>query len=589
MKYLGIDVGGTWIKGTVVDERKYFDLELSKTKLRVHRIRNSLNSHSTLDDVINILNEIIGRFKAPPEEISGIGIATTGIVNYQGSRILKATESLHVLKTNNWKKRLKNHFQCNNIALINDTDSAAIGLAECGYLSGDGTVGIMPIGTGLGFTVWRNGRRWRPGKTYTLLGSISMSSESFNSMASASKLSKLSKDNDLVEVLTQATFREERESYFQNLAQIINNATILYNLDELIICGGLVDTTSKCSYPLEKTLKKYICKKPFELKSSIKIRTPQEGNTLQLIGALALVRGESIASQNKTTKTYNTLSSEKPYRNDLQLQSMASSDIIEIFWRAEQEAGNSLKKALPAINKNTMEAVERLKMGGRLIYIGSGTSGRIAAMDAIEIPCTYGFPEDRVLTVISGGISDASIEIESDFEEDASSIPDMLLLNLNSKDVVIGISASGAAYFVQSGLSFAKERGALSILIQDEESKPAPPFCNSVIPLYSGNEVVAGSTRMKAGTATKKILNFISSTIMIRLDKVAGPYMINVTCTNKKLVDRALDILKKLYNIDKEEGMQRLKKADMKLSKVIQNIQMTRSDSESKASRRDCN
>src|SRR5699024_7087182 len=156
-----------------------------------------------------------------------------------------------------------------------------------------------------------------------------------------------------------------------------------------------------------------------------------------------------------------------------------------------------------------------------------------------ELPCTYGFPDDKALAVISGGVSDAAIEIESDFEEDASAVPDMLLLNINSRDVVIGISASGSAYFVQSALAFAKYRGALSVLLQAEFPKEVPRFCHSVIPLYSGSEVVTGSTRLKAGTATKKVLNCISSAIMIKLGKVEGSYMINVACSNKKLVERA--------------------------------------------------
>ena len=193
-------------------------------------------------------------------------------------------------------------------------------------------------------------------------------------------------------------------------------------------------------------------------------------------------------------------------------------------------------------------------------------------MDAVEIPCTYGFPADRALCLIAGGVADAAVEIESDFEEDASAVPEMLLLDIGSQDVVIGISASGTAYYVQSALAVAKDRGALSVLIQGEPSVAALPFCDAVIPMHSGNEVVAGSTRMKAGTATKKILNFTSSAAMVKIGKVAGPYMINMACVNNKLLERAQDILGILYEIDKEEAYRLLQESGMNLNQVIEKI-----------------
>lgn len=204
-----------------------------------------------------------------------------------------------------------------------------------------------------------------------------------------------------------------------------------------------------------------------------------------------------------------------------------------------------------------------------MIYVGSGTSGRIASMDAVEIPCTYGFPEDRILCLISGGVADASIEIESDFEEDASAVVEMLFLNIQQNDVVIGISASGTAYYVQSALAFAKNRGAYSVIIQSDPSENTLPFCDEIIPLNSGFEVVAGSTRMKSGTATKKVLNFISSSVMIKLGKVMGPYMIDVACINNKLIERAQDILGILYHINSNEALEKLHESDMQLSRVI--------------------
>ena len=149
---------------------------------------------------------------------------------------------------------------------------------------------------------------------------------------------------------------------------------------------------------------------------------------------------------------------------------MSTSGLVELLWKAEQEAGKSLEKSLPIITTVIDRIVENLNSGGRLIYVGSGTSGRIAAMDSVEIPCTYGFPEDRILCLIAGGVADAAIEIESDFEEDASAVPEMLLLNIRTQDVVIGISASGTAYYVQSALAHAKNRGAFAVMVQSDSA-----------------------------------------------------------------------------------------------------------------------
>jgi len=574
MKYIGIDIGGTWIKGAVVDDKFFQSDKLLKHRdFQIKKIESPLHATSSLDDFVETLNKLINSFNVEIEEITGIGISTGGIVDYGGTKVLKAASHLNVLKSDSWKNNLEKQLQC-SVTIINDADAATIGLVETGCLTGNRTIGIMPVGTGLGFTVWRNGRRWRPGKALTLLGSIRLPKGNFDSMASASKLAEFNKDNNLLEVLTNSEFTEQREQYIQNLVKVINSAAILYSLDKEIICGGLADAANACNYHLEQTLNDLLADTPVEMKKSVKVVVSPEGNRLQLIGALALAKSESVANGNRVTLAYNTLDTEIPYQKDLQLQNMQTAAIMETFWQAEQEAAYLLKTSLPIMANIADKSVSRINNGGRIIYVGCGTSGRIAAMDAVEIPCTYGFPEERILAVIAGGVSDAAIEIESDFEEDASAVPEMLLINIKRDDIVIGISASGAAYYVQSALAFAKSRGALSVLIQTKLPDRELPFCDYVIPLNSGNEVVAGSTRMKAGTATKKVLNFLSSTIMVKMGKVAGPYMIDVACINNKLVERAQAILKVLYHIEKNDSLKRLKVANMNLNKVIKDIQL---------------
>jgi N-acetylmuramic acid 6-phosphate etherase len=580
MSYIGIDIGGTWIKGAIVDERFFGKGKLGKSEyFQIEKIKSPLHTKATVDELLEALNNLITILNVNKEKIDGIGISTAGIVNYHGEKILKASDHYNVLKNDNWKSSLEEKYKC-SVSLINDADAATIGLAEKGYLTGDNTVGIMPIGTGLGFSVWRNGRRWQPGKTHTLLGSIRTMQGSFNNIASASRLASFDKENNLLNVLLRSEFKEQRDTYFHNIIKIINSAALLYTLNEIIICGGLVDAANTCNFPLGQVLCNLLKDNiPVELDRTIKITIAKEGNSLQLSGALALAKGESIASRNKIIHPYKSLETEIPYSEDLQLQKMHTSDIINTLWQAEQEAGDLMQNTLPIISSVIDMAIEKVRKGGRIIYAGAGASGRLAAEDAIELPCTYGFPEDRALSIIAGGITDASIEVESDFEEDASAIPEILLLNIQSNDIIIGISASGTAYYVQSALAFAKSRGALSVMIQNKLPDIELPFCDFIIPLNSGNEVVSGSTRMKAGTATKKILNFISSTIMIKLGKVTGTYMTDVACINNKLVERAQSILKILYNIEKDEAMRRLEMADMNLGKVITDL-TTNNDSQ---------
>ncbi len=571
--FLAIDIGGTWIKACWSKSDIIFSKEnnLNEIENNYAKVKSSLHKDTTINEFIILILKVIENLKINNKNIKGIGISTAGIVNYHGSKVLKTASHLNVLKNEKWKETLERQFQCKAI-VVNDADAATIGLAELNYLKGNKTIGIMPIGTGLGFTVWRNGRRWRPKKSLPLLGSIRLPNGDYNAVASASKLAILDKNNSLLEIFTSPNFKIEREAYIKNLARIINTAAILYNLDEVIICGGLANAISSCNFPMGKQLNKLLENTPAELDKPVIAKIATEGNQLQLIGALALAKGESIAAQKRVTINYGAMETEVPYNKELHLEKMQSAEIIQTLWKAEQEAGFALKNNLKMIADIADRTVDKLKSGGRIIYVGAGSSGRIAAMDTVEIPCTYGFPEDRIVTLVSGGIADAAIEIESDFEEDASAVPEMLLLNINTNDVVIGISASGTAYYVQSALAFAKSRGALSIQIQVNQPKKELPFCDVVIPLNSGNEVVAGSTRMKAGTATKKVLNFFSSTVMIKLGKVAGSYMVDMACINMKLVERAQVILKKLYHIDEEEAIQRLQNADMNLYEAIKTL-----------------
>lgn len=573
MGFLGIDIGGTWLKAAVSDNNIIDNSASSAySDLIIKKVKSPLHSQVTVNEFIQALDELISLFDLSLNKISGLGISTAGIVDYGGKRILKASDHLNVLKNESWKKELEKRTKC-IATLINDADAATIGLSETGFLRGNKTIGIMPVGTGLGFSVWRNGRRWRPGKLFSLLGSIGTPVGAYEAIASASVLASRDQNHDLLNILTDKRYSDEMELYIENLVKILNTATILYGLDEIYLCGGLADAVHNSDYELESVLNTKLADTPSELDKPVKVIVPEAGNRLQLIGVLALAEAETFANKNATKLNYFNIYTEYPYNKDLQLHKMDSFSLVRTLWQAEQEAGQELENSLKVIADIVEESLARVNTGGRIIYVGAGTSGRIAAMDAVEIPCTYGFPEERIISVIAGGVADAAIEIESEFEEDASSVPEMLLLNIDERDIVIGITASGSSYFVQSALACAKKRKALTVLIMAELPQTELSFCQYVIPLNSGLELIAGSTRMKAGTSTKKILNFLSSSIMIRMGKVAGSYMIDVACINNKLVERAQAILNVLYNIDREDALKLLASTGMNLRLAIKKLE----------------
>ncbi len=571
--YLAIDIGGTWLKGILikVEENMPFASipELVK-QAPVVRVKSRLSAEAMCSDFINALDELLSGVLSAGEKLSGISISTAGIVNYHGSKVLLAAPHLKALTDSYWIEYLKGKTNV-PVVLANDADAASIGAASLGYLHGHQTIGIMPVGTGLGFTVWRNGRKWTPHFSMTLLGCTYTPLGSYDLLSSASGLSSADSNGDLIAVFTKEEYKKARNNYIQDLSGIISSAHILYGLDKVLIGGGLAEAAVCSSFPLTDRIKKELQKNPILTSDKVEVEILTEGNMLPLIGATLLAIGEEKAQSLKLKKNYSEIHTEVPYDNSLWLDKMPTESLLELFWNAEQESGVALKKSLPIIREVVDTIVEKLSKGGRLLYVGSGTSGRLAAIDNVELGCTFGFPRERVLTFISGGVADASMEIEYQFEEDASAVPELLLVNITPLDVVIGISVSGSAYYVQSGLGFSKSIGAFTVMIQEEEVKSLP-FCHKVISLQSGNEVLAGSTRMKAGTATKKVLNFISTSTMIRLGKVHGCYMTEMECINEKLVERAQHILQTLYGLDKGQSLNLLKENDFILHRAIKNI-----------------
>tara|TARA_B100000965_G_scaffold355009_1_gene332047 strand:- start:19 stop:945 length:927 start_codon:yes stop_codon:yes gene_type:complete len=257
--------------------------------------------------------------------------------------------------------------------------------------------------------------------------------------------------------------------------------------------------------------------------------------------------------------------------NSLDLDDKSTSDIVNIFSEEDKVPQKAVKESIPEI-VNAIDAITlRLKSNGRLFYIGSGTSGRLGVLDASECPPTFCSSPEMVQGIISGG--DKALVSSSESLEDLSelAIIDLKDRNFTNKDVLIGITASGRTPYVIAGLNYSKSVKALTISISSVPVNESSFVSDIDIRLLTGPEILAGSTRLKAGTATKMALNIISTSVMIKLGKVYGNRMIDLSVTNTKLLDRALGILSDIAAVNRDDGLKLLKTTNgsVKLSLLI--------------------
>jgi len=255
----------------------------------------------------------------------------------------------------------------------------------------------------------------------------------------------------------------------------------------------------------------------------------------------------------------------------LELDTKSTIEIVNIFSEADKEPQKAVNLAIPELVKAIDEITLRLKSNGRLFYIGTGTSGRIGVLDASECPPTFCSSPEMVQGIIAGGeqaLTKSSESLEDSFELAISNLKNK---NFSVNDVLIGITASGRTPFVISALNYSKSINALTICISSVPDNDSSLLSDIDIRLLTGPEILAGSTRLKAGTAAKMALNIISTSVMIKLGKVYGNRMVDLSVTNNKLLDRALGILLDIGSVDKDFGLQLLKKTNgsVKLSLLI--------------------
>ena len=256
------------------------------------------------------------------------------------------------------------------------------------------------------------------------------------------------------------------------------------------------------------------------------------------------------------------LLTEQANPRSLDLDALNTRDLVAVFVEEDRRPQEAVAAAAPALAAAIDAIAERLRDGGRLFYLGAGTSGRLGVLDAAECPPTFCSPPELVQGVLAGGapaLLRSSEGLEDLFEAGQE---DLESRGFTAQDALVGIAAGGTTPYVHGGLCHARGIGALAIAMACVPADQVPMPCDIDIRLLTGPEVLTGSTRLKAGTATKMALNILSTGVMVRLGKVHGNRMVDVAVTNSKLEDRALRILADLAGVERQHGRDLLAASD---------------------------
>ena len=249
------------------------------------------------------------------------------------------------------------------------------------------------------------------------------------------------------------------------------------------------------------------------------------------------------------------LLTEQPNPRSTALDLLDTVELVRLFVEEDRRPQQAVADASASISAAVDRIATRLKAGGRLFYLGAGTSGRLGLLDAAECPPTFCSDPELVQGVLAGGAPALLRSSEGLEDLEAAGREDLDQRGFNPGDCLIGIAAGGTTPYVRGGLSHARSIGALAIAMACVPSDQAPLPCDIDIRLLTGPELLTGSTRLKAGTATKMALNIISTAVMVRLGKVFGNRMVDVSASNSKLVDRSLRILRDLGGVERDDGL----------------------------------
>ena len=254
------------------------------------------------------------------------------------------------------------------------------------------------------------------------------------------------------------------------------------------------------------------------------------------------------------------ISTESRLENSYNIDQMETIDILKTINNEDKTVPVSVESAIQQIVPLVDKIVSAIENGGRLIYMGAGTSGRIGLLDAVECPPTYGVSDETIMCLLAGGKNAFSKAVEGAEDSKELAILDLKEANLTKNDVVVGIAASGRTPYVIGGIEYAKSVGCITGCIVNAKASVLASIVDYPVEAVTGSEVISGSTRMKSGTAQKLVCNMISTSVMVRLGHVYHNLMIDVQATNEKLVARQLGIIQEAIGCSKDEASLMLKK-----------------------------
>lgn len=242
------------------------------------------------------------------------------------------------------------------------------------------------------------------------------------------------------------------------------------------------------------------------------------------------------------------------------LEQLSVRSLLEGINEEDQKVALAVRSCIPHIERLVTGIVERMQQGGRVFYIGAGTSGRLGVLDASEIPPTFGMPDTYIIGIIAGGETALRHPVENAEDDTLKGWEELQAFHISDKDTVIGIAASGTTPYVIGALQQARKRGILTAGISSNPDSPLSHAVDIPIEMIVGPEFVTGSSRMKSGTGQKMILNMISTSVMIKLGRVKGNRMVNMQLSNQKLVDRGMRMIMEELQLDEKKAKQLLQK-----------------------------
>ena len=271
-------------------------------------------------------------------------------------------------------------------------------------------------------------------------------------------------------------------------------------------------------------------------------------------------------------QTLSTLITEQRNPNSMHVDSLSALEIVQLMNEEDKQVPLAIEKCLPQIAQAVERIVAAFQQGGRLVYIGAGTSGRLGVLDASECPPTFGVPPEMVKGIIAGGERALRHPIEGAEDSKTQAVVDLQTIQFSSKDVLVGIAASGRTPYVIGALEYAKSLGSVTVSIASNPNSAMANIVDIAIDTVVGPEVLTGSSRLKSGTAQKLVLNMLTTASMILMGKCYQNLMVDVQASNEKLKARAIRIVMQATDCDKALAEETLKQADQNAKLAIMMI-----------------